>query len=197
MIAQAQTSAYGFGLAQVLGLSINQVVGASERLSSHDDEQLDERASLAEALQTRPDLQPAMELEKAAAFDRKSARAERLPEIHFDGFWAESGRSPSHGLPVYSYQVEIRLPIFTGGRISAEIKRSGFAEQKATENVADRRNVVVQEVRTALTSFQAARSELQLSTQAVDLSTREVKQSRERSAAGVTNNIEVITARTL
>ena len=90
----------------------------------------------------------------------------------------------------------MRLPIFTGGRISAEIARSKLAEQRASQLVDDKRNVVAQEVRTSLALLDAARQELQLATQAVELSTRELKESRDRFAAGVTNNIEVVTAQT-
>jgi outer membrane protein len=99
-------------------------------------------------------------------------------------------------LPVYSYQGEMRFPIFTGGRISAEIARSTLAEERADQLVVDKRNVVTQDVRTAIALLDAARQELQLATQAVDLSTRELKESRDRFAAGVTNNIEVVTAQT-
>jgi len=192
--AQAQTSAYGYGLAQVLGLAANQQVTATEELSGDDQQQPDEQASLKEALEARPDLLSMESLQKAAVLDRRSSKAQRLPEFHFGGFWAESGRSPGRGLPVCSYQGEMRFPVFTGGRISAEIKRSELASQRADQVVQDRRNVVTQEVRTSVTLLQAARQELQLATQTVDLSTQELKESRDRFAAGVTNNIEVVTA---
>ena len=192
--AQAQTSAYGYGLAQVLGLAANQQVTATEELSGDDQQQPDEQASLNEALEVRPDLLSVEKLQKAASLDRQSSKAQRLPEFHFGGFWAESGRAPGRNLPVYSYQGEMRFPIFTGGRIAAEIKRSELASQRADQVVEDRRNVVTQEVRTSLTLLHAARQELQLATQAVDLSTHELKESRDRFAAGVTNNIEVVTA---
>jgi outer membrane protein len=192
--AQAETSAYGYGLAEVLGLTMNQKVAATEELSSEADRQPDEQSSLKEALQVRPDLLSAQEIRKAAELDHQASRAQRLPEFHFGGFWAESGRAPGLVLPVYSYQAEMRIPIFTGGKISAEIRRSKLAEQRADQLVDDRRNAVTQEVRTSLTLLEAAGQELKLATQAVDLSTREVKESRDRFAAGVTNNIEVITA---
>ena len=151
---------------------------------------------MADAFRLRPDLRSLEALEHASVLDHQSAKAQRLPEFHLDGFWAASGRAPDAALPVYSYQGEMRLPLFTGGRISAEIARTGLAEQAATQRLADRRNAVTQEVRTALSFLEAARHELELATQAVDLSTRELKESRDRFAAGVTNNIEVITAQT-
>jgi outer membrane protein len=194
--AQAQTKAFGYGLAEVLGLAVDQQVVATEELSGQDTAEPDEKSSLAEAFRLRPDLLSVEALHSASVLDRQSSKAQSLPEFHFDGFWAESGRAPSAGLPVYSYQGEMRLPIFTGGRISAEIARSKVAELRASQLVDDKRNIVTQDVRTALALLDAARRELQLATLAVDLSTRELKESRDRFAAGVTNNIEVVTAQT-
>jgi outer membrane protein len=194
--AQAQTEAYGFGLAQVLGLSQNQRVLATEELSAQEEEVPSEQQSIGDALQARPDLNLAEALQRAAVYDRKASTSERLPEFHFDGFWAQSGRSPGGALPIYTYQGEMRMPLFTGGRITAEIHRARLNESRTSQLVEDQRNVITEEVRTALTALQAARQELELSTQAVNLSTREVTESRDRFAAGVTNNIEVITAQT-
>jgi outer membrane protein len=178
--AQSQTRAYGYGLAQVLGLKENQQVLAAESLTATDEQIPDEQQSLAEAFNTRPDLLAAME--------------QRLPEFHFDGYWAQSGRNPAGALPIYTYQGEMRLPIFTGGRITAEVKRAQLAADRSQQTVTERRDVITQEVRTALSTLDAARQELQLSTEALRLSTRELTESRDRFAAGITNNIEVITA---
>jgi outer membrane protein len=192
--AQSQTRAYGYGLAQVLGLKENQQVVAAESLTAADQPVPDEQQSLAEAFNTRPDLLAAEAQRQAARYDSKAAVAQRLPEFHFDGYWAQSGRNPAGALPIYTYQGEMRLPIFTGGKITAESQRARLAADRSQETVADRRNLITREVRTALSTLDAARQELQLSTEALRLSTRELTESRDRFAAGVTNNIEVITA---
>jgi len=194
--AQADTRGYGYGLAQVLALNADQYVVTTEELNAHDEEVPDEQKSLAEALASRPDLSALQALTGAARYDEKAFSTQRWPEIHFDGYWAQSGRSPDTALPVYIYQAEMKIPIFTGGRIGAETNRSKLAAARSNETVTDRRNAITQEVRTALSSLQAAREELQLSTEALKLSTREVIESRDRFQAGVTNNIEVITAQT-
>jgi outer membrane protein len=194
--AQADTRGFGYGLAQVLGLNADQYIITTEELNAHDEEVPDEQESLAEALTTRPDLSALEALTGAARYDEKASSTERWPEIHFDGYWAQSGRSPNSALPVYTYEAKMRVPIFTGGRIGAESNRSKLAAAQSKVTVTDRRNAITQEVRTALSSLQAAREELQLSTEALRLSTREVIESRDRFQAGVTNNIEVITAQT-
>jgi outer membrane protein len=192
--AEAQTRAYSFGLAQVLGLKESQRVTAADQLVPDDQQVPDEVHTLPEAFHERPDLRSAEALHRAAQYDHNAAVAEHLPEFHFDGFWAQSGRNPSGALPIYTYQGEMRLPLFTGGRITAESKRTQLAAQRAEDLVTDKRNTITQEVRTAYSSLEAARQDLQLSTEALKLSTREVTESRNRFAAGVTNNIEVITA---
>jgi outer membrane protein len=192
--AQEQTRAYGYGLAQVLGLEENQHVIATENLTAADQQVPDEQQSLTEAFNTRPDLLAAEAVSQAARYDSKAAAAQRLPEFHFDGFWAQSGRNPAGALPIYIYQGEMRLPLFTGGRITAESDRARLAADRSQETVTESKDAITQEVRTALSSLDAARQELQLSTEALRLSTREVTESRNRFAAGVTNNIEVITA---
>jgi outer membrane protein len=192
--AQSQTRAYGYGLAQVLGLKENQQVLAAESLTAADEQIPDEQQSLVEAFNTRPDLLAAEAQHQAARYDSKAAVEQRLPEFHFDGYWAQSGRNPAGALPIYIYQGEMRLPIFTGGRITAEFKRARLAADRSQQTVTERRDVITQEVRTALSTLDAARQELQLSTEALRLSTRELTESRDRFAAGITNNIEVITA---
>jgi outer membrane protein len=192
--AEAQTRAYSFGLAQVLGLKESQRVIAADQLVPDDEQVPDEGSTLPQAFNERPDLRSFEALHRAAQYDHDAAAAERLPEFHFDGFWAQSGRNPAGALPIYTYQGEMRLPIFTGGRITAESKRTQLAAQRAEDLVADKRNTITQEVRTAYSSLEAARQDLQLATEALKLSTREVTESRNRFAAGVTNNIEVITA---
>jgi outer membrane protein len=173
--AQSQTRAYGYGLAQVLGLKENQQIMAAESLTAADGQVPDEQQALAEAFNTRPDLLAAEAQHQAARYDSKAATAQRLPEFHFDGYWAQSGRNPA-------------------GRITAESLRTRLAADRSLEAVTERRNVITQEVRTALSTLDAARQELQLSTEALRLSTRELTESRDRFAAGITNNIEVITA---
>ena len=192
--AQAQTRAFSYGLAQVLGLKENQHIFASESLTAADEQVPDEQQLLTDAFETRPDLLSVNALSQAAEYDRKAAESQRLPEIHFDGYWTQTGRNPAGALPAYAYQAEMKVPIFTGGRITAESRRARLAAQRVQETVTERRNEITQEIRTALSSLDSAREELQLSTEALRLATRELTESRNRFAAGVTNNIEVITA---
>jgi outer membrane protein len=86
------------------------------------------------------------------------------------------------------------MPLFTGGRIHAEIVRADLDIQKLRQQQADLRNQIALDVKTALISLDSARNEVQVANLGVQLSKEEVDQARDRFKAGVANNIEVIQA---
>jgi outer membrane protein TolC len=114
--------------------------------------------------------------------------------MRFDGNWAYLGTSSTNGIPTYVYQVSANVPIFTGGRIRAEVARADVEIQKIQQQKADLLNQISLDVKTALLNLQSARSEVQVANLGVQLSNQEVDQARDRFRAGVANNIEVISA---
>jgi outer membrane protein len=76
--AEAQTRGYGYGLAQVLGLSEDQQVVPAEILTAADGPVPEGKEVLDEAFETRPDLQSLSALRQAADYDRQAAEAHRL-----------------------------------------------------------------------------------------------------------------------
>ena len=88
----------------------------------------------------------------------------------------------------------MNLPLFTGGRIHAEVASAELEIRKLQEQRADLRNQIALDVKTALLNLDSARSEVQVANLGVQLSKEEVDQARDRFKAGVANNIEVIQA---
>jgi outer membrane protein TolC len=60
--------------------------------------------------------------------------------------------------------------------------------------VEDLRGQIDAEVRTALTDLNSASRQVEVATKNVDLAKQELQQARDRFAAGVTNNLEVVQA---
>jgi CheY-like chemotaxis protein len=131
---------------------------------------------------------------KAAGSQKKAAQFSRLPSLRFDGDFAYVGTSGNTTLPTYTYQASVNLPIFTGGRIHAEIVRADLEIRKLEQQQADLRNQIALDVKTALLNLNSARNEVQVANLGVVLSKEEVDQARDRFKAGVANNIEVIQA---
>jgi outer membrane protein TolC len=187
-----QTSIYG--LSRLLNLDPRQPVEIADELSFFETPSFSTDESLNKAFAARPELKALDAQIRSAERSKQAARASRLPSLSFDGNWAYSGISSTTGIPTYNYQVSARMPLFTGGRIHAEIVRADLEIQKVEQQRADVRNQVALDVKTALVNLESTRNEVQVANLGVKLAEEEVSQARDRFQAGVANNIEVISA---
>ncbi len=183
-----------FGLSRLLNLDPRQAIELGDSLSFFDTPQPEAEPSIELALAERQEWK-ALELQiKAAEFQKKASQDSRLPSLRFDGDYAYVGTSGSTTLPTYTYQASVNMPLFTGGRIHAEVVRADLEIKKLEQQRDDLRNQIALDVKTALLNLQSARNEVEVANLGVQLSKEEVDQARDRFKAGVANNIEVIQA---
>ena len=183
-----------YGLSRLLNLDPRQKVELADSLNFSDTPQPEVEASIEAALTSRQEWKALSSQIKAAANEKKAAQDSRLPNVRFDGTFEYIGTSGNTTLPTYTYQGSVNLPLFTGGRIHAEVVRADLEIRKLEEQRADLRNQIALDVKTALLNLDSARSEVQVANLGVQLSKEEVDQARDRFKAGVANNIEVIQA---
>jgi len=183
-----------FGLSKLLNLDPRQKLELADSLSFFETPQPEVDSSIDQALVTRQEWKAILAQEKAAGYEKQAAQYERLPSLRFDGYWNYYGTSISNGIPAYQYQASFNVPIFTGGRIKAEVAKSDIELQKLEQQKADLRNQIALDVKTSLLNLQSARNEVQVADLGVQLAHEEVGQARDRFQAGVANNIEVISA---
>jgi outer membrane protein len=184
--ANRETSLYG--LSRLLNLDPRQKIELADSLSFFETPQPEMEASIEEGLSTR------QEQIRASEHDKRAASGSRLPSLKFEGNWAYTGTSSTTGIPTYNYAVQATMPLFTSGKIHAEIVRADLGIQKLLQQQADLRNQIALEVKTALINLDSARNEVRVANLGVQLSKEEVDQARDRFKAGVANNIEVIQA---
>jgi outer membrane protein len=187
-----ETSLYA--LSKLLNLDPRQRIELSDSLSFFDTPQPEVEASLDLALGARQEWRSLESQVKAAENEKKASQFSRLPSLRFDGDFTYVGTSSNTTLPTYNYEASVNLPLFTGGRIHAEIVRADLEIKKLHEQQADLRNQIALDVKTALLNLESARNEVQVANLGVQLSKEEVDQARDRFKAGVANNIEVIQA---
>lgn len=154
----------------------------------------DPDAATAHALSTRPDLRAADEQLAAARRQIRAVQAERLPTLGAFGDDGAIGKSSNRLLNTYGWGVQVILPVFDGLRREGRIE-----EQRAVAAEVDvrRRDLVAQagvEVRAAILDLGAAREQVDAARERLRFSEQEVSQARERFAAGVGGNAEVVTA---
>lgn len=192
--AQAQRETNIFGLSRLLNLDPRQQVDLADSLSFFETPQPDLEQSIEEGLEARPEWKSLEEQVKSANYEKKASSESRLPSAHFSGNWTQLGVSPTTVIPTYTYSGSVTMPLFTGGRIHAEIARANLEIQRIEQQQQDLRNQIALEVKTALINLGSARNEVQVANSGVQLSNEEVDQARDRFKAGVANNIEVIQA---
>jgi outer membrane protein TolC len=187
-----ETSLYG--LSRLLNVDPRQPIELADALSFFDTPQPEVETSLEAALAERQEWKALESQIKAAGSQKKAAQFSRLPSLRFDGDFAYVGTSGNTTLPTYNYAATVNLPLFTGGRIHAEIVRADLEIRKLEQQQGDLRNQIALDVKTALLNLSSARNEVQVANLGVQLSKEEVDQARDRFKAGVANNIEVIQA---
>jgi outer membrane protein TolC len=192
--AEAQRETNLFGLSRLLNLDPRQQIDLADSLSFFETPQPELEPSIEEGLATRPEWKSLQEQIQSANYDKKASSESRLPSAHYSGNWTQLGVSPTEVIPTYTYSGSVTMPIFTGGRIHAEIARANLEIQKIEQQQQDLRNQIALEVKTALINLGSARNEVQVANSGVQLSKEEVDQARDRFKAGVANNIEVIQA---
>jgi outer membrane protein len=183
-----------YALSRLLNLDPRTTIVLADRLSFYQTPQPEVQASIDEALQDRQEWKSLEDQIKAQEYSKKAASEQRLPSVHYSGDWTQLGTSPGTVIPTYTYAGSIDVPLFTGGKIHAEMVKADLVIKQLEEQQSDLRNQIALDVKTALLNLDSARSEVQVADLGVQLAKQEVDQARDRFKAGVANNIEVIQA---
>ena len=194
IVARTQLETALYGLARLLNVDPKQRVELADAVSFFDTPEVNVDQTLERAWQARPELRQILAQQQKAALELRAASDARLPKVSVTGFWAEQGLNSSTAIPVYSYQANLDVPLFTGGRIQAERTKAELAIRQLKQQEQEVRNRIVLDVQTSIVHLGSARSEVDVAKLGIELARQEVEQSRDRFQAGVTNNVEVIQA---
>ena len=192
--AETQRTVALYGLVRLLNLEPHRSIELADTPSFYQTPASDASQSIEQAFASRPELKTLAAEIHAAELEKRRASESRLPSVTVGGNWAYQGLSAPSSIPAYIFQVSVDMPLFTGGRIHAEIAKADEEIKKANQERADLENQVALEVKTATAELDSARNEVDVANQGVKLANEEVTQARDRFQAGVANNIEVISA---
>jgi outer membrane protein TolC len=189
---QLKTSLYG--LARLLNIDPHQNILLADESEFFHVQEYTADQSMERAFTERPEAKALNSQVRVAELQKKEAEAARLPKLNLSGQWTEQGLAPSTVIPVYNFEADFDVPLFTGGRIKAQTAVQDIELKKLAQQQIDLRNQIALEVKTAVAQLEAAKNEVDVANQGVDLAREEVVEARDRFQAGVANNIEVITA---
>ena len=150
----------------------------------------------AQALKERPDLKAQQHREVNARLNASAARFERLPSISAFGDYGDIGTSFTNALPTRSVGIQVKVPIFNGGRRDAERAESASQYRAETVRTNDLKEQIELDVRLALDSLQSADQQVKVAQEGLELANNELTQARRRYDAGVAVSVEVTDAQT-
>src|SRR6266849_1343912 len=194
ILAETSQKTALYALVRLLNLDPRQPIELGDAMSFFETPEFHPAQNLDRAWAARPEMRALAARQRAAHEQKRAASESRLPAIRFVGSWAYEGISVSSGIPVYQYQVGVDMPLFTGGRIRAEVARAEVELKKLGQEHEDLRSQIALEVKTANANLDSARHQVDVANLGVQLAREEVSQARDRFNAGVVNNIEVISA---
>jgi outer membrane protein TolC len=151
-------------------------------------------ATIEQAYAQRADYRAAQSAVRAAEFARAAAQAWRYPTADVDANYGVIGPSPDQAHGTFAIVAGVRIPVFQGGRTKAEVDEADTVLRRRRAELEDLRSRIEAEVRTAFTDVRSAARQVEVAKGGGDLAREQLDQARDRFAAGVTNNLEVVQA---
>jgi outer membrane protein TolC len=181
-------------LARIIGLPIDQDFGVSEPLAYHPVSGITNETATGDALRSRADLRSAEASVQAAAFTLRAQKAQRLPVVSVSADYGGAGANVGNFNQTYSVAGNISLPIYTGGRIHADIQQAQVELARREAEYEDLKGRVAYDVRIAWLDLSASDSSVKVAERNKSLAQRALLQSQDRYTNGVTNYLEVVQA---
>jgi outer membrane protein TolC len=181
-------------LARTIGLPSGQAFEITDEAPYQPLDGLAPSEALQRAYASRADYQSAQAQVKAAQLSNQAADLEWLPRASVSSSYDLIGPTfaDSHG--TFAVTGSIKMNIFDGGRRRADMLESATSVKQRKEELANLRGQIDQEVRTALLDLNSAADQVVVARSNSDLANQTLMQARDRFAAGITGNIEVVQA---
>jgi len=181
-------------LVRAIGLPVGQEIALTSKAPYDSLTTLGIEESVQRAYASRSDYLAAVQQVRAAEHYRKGAFAEYFPSADMTADYGALGINTGNWHGTFQVSGRLNIPIFQGGKVQADVLQ---AEARLRENRARLENLrgqIEYEVRTALLDLAAADEQVQVARSSVELAEQTLIQARDRFAAGVTDNLEVVQA---
>lgn len=181
-------------LARVIGLPTGQKFTLASKNPYAPLAGITVEGALREAYQNRPDYKAALAQVRAAEQARRAAVDERLPSVSFNANFGDIGLTVGNSHETFAVAGTLNIPVFQGGRVRGDLIQADTQIKQARDRLQNLKAQVDYDVRTALMDLATASSQVNVAESNVHLAQETLQQARDRFAAGVTDNIEVVEA---
>ncbi len=181
-------------LARIIGLPTGQEFVLADQVPYAPLAQMTMEEALRRAYASRSDYQAAAQKVRGAQYFRNAATAEHYPSLNLAGDYGDAGIRPGSSHGVFQVGATLEIPIFAGGRAHADALEAEASLRQSKQQLDNLRAEIDYEVRVALLDLAAAADQVEVARSSVDLSNQTLTQARDRFAAGVADNLEVVQA---
>jgi outer membrane protein len=196
LVAENARRSAGLQLLRAMNLRLDTDLVLTDKLDYIPVDAVTLEQARAQALKQRPELQAQEGRESGARLSASAVKLERLPSVSAFGDYGTNGAGTDQLLPTRTYGIQVRLPLFDGGRRDAH--RAEAASQYRTERICtnDLKEQIELDVRLALDALRSADDQVKVAREGLDLAQNELTQARRRNDAGVAVALEVTDAQT-
>ena len=189
---QNQLEKQRMSLARTIGLPVTQQYELTDAVPYAPLPPIDVDEALQRAYSRRPEYLAEEARVRAAEMELKAAHGEALPTLDLNGDYGIIGPAPGSARQTYSLGAGVRIPIFQGGKVKADVLQAKSNLNQLNDQLADMRERIEFEVRSAMMDVKTSDQQVQVATQSVDLAGEQLKQARDRYASGVSGSLEVV-----
>ena len=184
-------------LERVVGLPLNRRVVLKDEPVFKPSEAPQIEAAVVEASQGRWELRIASERLSAAKSQWRAEESARLPSVALTGDFGLSGPGADYrARTTGSVGAALQVPFFTGGAITGRAREAEGRRTAAEDRLDDLKALVEEDVRLALINLAAAVERVDTASEVERLAEDELAMARDRFAAGVADNVELLDSQT-
>jgi outer membrane protein TolC len=194
LILQNQLAKDKLTLARAIGLPSGQEFDTADDAPFRPIENLNTANLLSRAYESRADYRSGEAQLRSAEIARQSANAERLPTAFLAANYGDIGPTLAQSHGTFTITGTVSVNVFDGGRIRSDQTSADVEIERRRNDLADLHGKIDFEVRTALLDLSTAADQVSLARDNLDLANETLTQARDRVAAGVTDNLEVVQA---
>jgi outer membrane protein TolC len=192
LAAQEQVAQQKMALARIIGLPVAQQFRLTDAVPYAPLPSFNLDESLAQAYKQRPEYLAAESRVRSAELAVKAAQGEALPTVQVAGDFGGLGKTFASLENTYTLSAGLRIPLFQGGRVRADVAAAETNLRQARLQLDDLHNRVELEIRSALLDVQTSDDQVKVAQQSIGLAGQQLKESQDRYAAGVSGSLEVV-----
>jgi outer membrane protein TolC len=149
---------------------------------------------LPSALENRMDYQSLKNQAEAARAAHAAYRSRRLPSLSFGGYWGVDRVNGAGARSNFAAVGSLTMPLFREAGLRGDEQASAAQSNALNAQLADLRERVDEQLRAALLDVDAAEKQVGVARSKVELAARALSDESERVAAGVDDNLPLVTA---